>query len=50
MPTPEVQEDFPVCTGAGKLLGGQKGRRPYPMIRMDMDQEASLVGSIVEKS
>ena len=30
MPTPEVKEDFPVCTRAGKLPRGRKGRRAPP--------------------
>ena len=50
MLSPEVQEDFPVCTGAGRLRGDQKGRRAHLIIRMDMDPEASVVGSILEKS
>ena len=36
MPTPEVKEDFPVCTGAGRLLGGQRGRGSHPIISVDM--------------
>ena len=30
MPTPEVKEDFPVCTRAGRLPRGQKGRGAPP--------------------
>ena len=33
MTTPEVKEVFPVCTGTGSLLGGQKGSSCYPLIK-----------------
>lgn len=50
VPTPEVKEDFPVCTGAGRLLGGQRGRGPHPIISVDVHPQASAVGSIVAES
>ena len=50
VPTPEVKEDFPVCTGAGRLLGGQRGRGPHPIISVDVHPQASTVGSILAKS
>ena len=36
MTTPEVKENFPVCTCAGCLLGGQKGRGRHPIISVDI--------------
>ena len=50
MPTPEVKEDFPVCTIAGRLLGGHKGRGSHPTISVDMHPQASTVQSILAKS
>ena len=35
-PIPEVKEDVPVCTQEERLLGGQKGRGPHPIISVDM--------------
>ena len=32
MTTPEIKEDFPVCTCAGRLLRGHKGRGHHPII------------------
>ena len=32
MTTPEVKENFPVCTCAGRLLEGQKGRGRHPVM------------------
>ena len=49
MPTPEVKEDFPVCTCTGRLLEGQKGRGPHPIINVDMYPQASAVGPILQK-
>ena len=48
VPALEVKEDFPVCTCAGRLLGGWKGRGTHP-ISVDMHPEASAVGSTLEK-
>ena len=50
MPTPEVKKDFPVHTCAGRLLGGQKGRGLHPITNKDTHPQASVVGSILEKS
>ena len=46
MPTPQVKEDFTVCTCAGRLLGGQRGRGPkrkgpQPIISVDLHPQAS---------
>jgi len=51
MTTPEIWENFPVCTCGGRLLGGQKGRgpSPSPIINVDMHPQASEVGSILAK-
>ena len=35
MTTPEIKEDFPVCTCAGRLLRGQKGRGHHPIASVD---------------
>ena len=50
MTTPEVKENFPVCTCAGRLLGGQKGRGCHPIVCVDMHPQASGVGSSLAKS
>ena len=47
--SPVVKEDLSVCTCAGRLLEGQKGRGPHPIISMNMHPQASVVGSILEK-
>ena len=47
MPTPEVKENFPVCTCAGRLLGGQKGRGRHPIICVDMHPQASVLTNVV---
>ena len=49
MPRPEVKEDVPVCTRAGRLPRGQKGRRPHPLIRVDMHPQVFAVGSVLAK-
>ena len=36
MSIPEVKVNFPVCTCAGRLLGGQKGRGHHPLISVDI--------------
>ena len=41
MTTPEVKENYPVCTWAGRLRGGQKGRRRHPIISVDIHPQAS---------
>ena len=35
VPTPEVNEDFCVCTCSGKLLGSREGRGCHPKISVD---------------
>ena len=49
MTTPEVKEDFSVCTCTGRLHGGQKAREPHTITRVDMHPQASALGSILEK-
>ena len=34
MTSPEIKEDFPVCTWAVRLLRGQKGRGRHPIVSM----------------
>ena len=45
VPTPKVKEDFPVCTCAGRLLGGQKGRESNPILSVNMHPQASMGGN-----
>ena len=50
VPTPEIKEDFTVCTCAESLLGGQKGKEPIPIINVNMHPQAFTGGSIITKS
>ena len=50
MTTPEVKENFPVWTCAGRLLGGQKGRGHHPIISVDIYPQVSAVESILANS
>ena len=45
VPTPKVKEDLPVCTCAGRLLGGQKGRESNPILSVNMHPQASMAGN-----
>jgi len=49
VPTPEVKENFPVGTCAGRLLGGQKRRWNHPIV-CGHAPTGSEVGSISVKS
>ena len=49
MTTPEVKENFPVCTCAERFLGGQKGRGCHPIISVDIQPQASAMESILAK-
>jgi len=48
--TPEVKENFCVCTCEGRLLGDQKGRGHHPIKSACMNPPASAMGSALAKS
>ena len=50
MTTPEVKENFFVCTCTERLLEGQNGRGRHPIISVDISPQASVVESILAKS
>ena len=50
MPTSEIKEDFPVCTGTGRFLGCQEGKEPNPVTSVNMRPQAFTGGSILTKS
>ena len=50
MTTPEVKENFPVCTYTGRLPEGQKVTGHHPIISVDIPPQASVLKSILAKS